>query len=118
MIKFDYKKALSGKVCRTNDGDFVIILADVTKNPYYKFQDDYPLFGIKFNNVASPYVMSWKYDGTNGRRDFWIKGILENDELERIGNIKLMYDAMENNLPIQWNDSQVEEPVKIKEMIG
>lgn len=119
MLPFDYEEALKGKICKTRGGDFVIIAADVTKNQYCKFQKDYPLFGVKFNNVASPYVLSWRYNGTSGaKRDLDIIGILEDDELERIDNIKLMYKAMEEKLPINWDDSKIDGKIKVKEMIG
>ena len=118
MLPFNYNEALKGKVCKTQSGDFVIIVANVTKNEHYKFSEDYPLFGIKFNNVASPIPMTWKYDGTTGRQDFYIVGILEDDELERINNIKLMHKAMEDKLPINWDDSRIDDKIKVKEMIG
>ena len=119
MLPFDYKEALKGKVCKTLSGGFVIIIADTTKNQYYKFSKDYPLFGVIFNNVGGPLPMIWKYNGTNGAGcDFNIIGILEDDELERIDNIKMMHNAMEEKLPINWDDSKIDGKIKVKEMIN
>lgn len=118
MLPFDYKEALKGKVCKTLSGGFVIIIADTTKNQYYKFSKDYPLFGVIFNNVGGPLPMTWKYNGTHGGdASVNIIGILEDDELERINNIKLMYKAMEEKLPINWDDSQIDREINVKEMI-
>lgn len=118
MLPFNYNEALKGKVCKTQSNGFVIIAADVTKNEHYKFSEDYPLFGVVFNNVASPIPMTWKYDGTTGHRDFYIIGILEDSELERIDNTKLIHKAMKEKLPIDWDNSRIEGPIKVKEMIN
>nr|DAJ25888.1 MAG TPA: hypothetical protein [Caudoviricetes sp.] len=47
MLPFNHNEALKGKVCKTQSGDFVIIVADVTKNEHYKFSEDYPLLGFR-----------------------------------------------------------------------
>lgn len=119
MLPFDYKEALKGRVCKTLGGGFAIIVADVTKNQYYKFSKDYPLFGVNFNNVGSPLPMTWKYNGVHGGdASLNIIGILGVNELERIGNIKLMYKAMEEKLSINWDDPKADGKIKVKKMIN
>lgn len=106
MKPFDYKEALSGKLCKTANEMYVLLLADANADSRIYPKPVKPLVGLIFNNTSLCTFRYWDYDGKSSlpeeRTD--IIGILDEYELGDFNNSKILKEAFDNGKKIIWED--------------
>lgn len=116
MKPFEWKEALLfGKMCKTNNGMYVLLKADVYSDARIRPKPPKPLIGLVFDNEESCITGYWDYDGKNylGNEGLNIAGILDESELNALDNFETLSAAFANNKEITWDNCPFDGPVKV-----
>lgn len=116
MLPFDHKEALKGKLCKTNNGMYVLIKTDTNEDARINPKPVKPLIGVVFDNESSCIAGYWDYDGKSylNTDNLNIAGILEESELDIFDNSKVLKEAFDNNKKVTWENCPFANPVKVE----
>lgn len=110
MKPFNYKEALEGKLCKTANNMYVLLLSDANTDERVYPKPVKPLVGLVFDNDWLCSFRYWDYDGKSSlpeeRTD--IIGILDENELDQLKNVRILREAIKRECKVQW-DSNVYE---------
>lgn len=110
MAGFNYRSALIGKLLQTYDDNYAIIYADTNKDPLIVPDSKHPLVGVRFDNVSNITPESWDYEGNckSGAYGHDIIKALEENDVVRLNNLKLLSEAFYYSKAINWENSGFE----------
>lgn len=119
MLVFNYSPRLIGKLLKTYDENYALIYADTNKDPLIVPDSKYPLIGVRFNSISSVVTESWNYDGRckDGHYGHDIREVLEENEVTRLNNLKLLSEAFYDQKVINWEDSGFDGHLSIEEKL-
>lgn len=120
MLPFDYKEALKGKLCKTNNGMYVLIKTDTNEDVRINPKPVKPLIGVIFDNESSCIASYWDYNGKSylGTENLDIIGILDESELDIFDNTKILKEAFTNEKKVTWDDNPFKVPVTVTECVN
>lgn len=100
----------------TYDDNYALIYADTNKDPLIVPNSKYPLIGVRFNSTSSVVTESWNYEGRckDGHYDHDIRAVLEENEVTRLNNLKLLSEAFYGQKAINWENSGFDGPLSIE----
>lgn len=115
MAGFNYRSALIGKLLQTYDDNYAIIYADTNKDPLIVPDSKRPLVGVKFDNVSNVTPESWDYEGNckSGAYGHDIIKALEENDVVRLNNLKLLSEAFYYSKAINWENSGFEDSLSV-----
>lgn len=101
MPGFNYSPRLIGKLLKTYDDNYALIYADTNKDPLIVPDSKHPLVGVRFDNVSTVIPESWDYEGNckSGAYGHDIIKVLEEDDVVRLNNLKLLSEAFYDQRP-------------------
>lgn len=117
MAGFNYRSALIGKLLQTYDDNYAIIYADTNKDPLIAPDSKHPLVGVRFDNVSNVTPESWDYEGNckSGAYGHDIIKALEENDVVRLNNLKLLSEAFYYSKAINWENSGFEDSLSVVE---
>lgn len=117
MPGFNYSPRLIGKLLKTYDDNYALIYADTNKDPLIVPDSKYPLVGVRFDNVSTVIPESWNYEGNckSGAYGHDIIKVLEEDDVVRLNNLKLLSEAFYDQKAINWENSGFEGFLSVEE---
>lgn len=117
MPGFSYNQELIGKLLRTYDDNYAVIYADTNRDPLIVPDSEYPLVGVRFDNVSNVTPESWDYEGNckSGTYGHDIIKVLKEDDVVRLNNLKLLSEALYDQKTINWENSGFEGPLSVEE---
>lgn len=116
MLGFNYRSTLIGKLLQTYDDNYAIIYTDTNKDPLIVPDSKYPLVGVRFDNVSNATPESWDYEGNckSGAYGHDIIKVLEENDVVRLNNLKLLSEALRKDNLVNWENSGFEGSLSVE----
>lgn len=117
MRPFKYDPSLIGKLLKTYDDNYALIYADASRSPLIVPDSEYPLIGVRFDEISNVVPTAWDYDGNSKEETYGydIIEVLQEKDVIRLNNLKLLSEALRDKKPVNWDNSGFEGHIFVKE---